>query len=341
MKEKVTVIGFMGAGKTCYMAGMYDNMSNGMKNFSLVEPDVDMDFYLQTLWEAISDGKNREWPVPNDDTKEFTFALCHICKKVMEFGWYDYPGGALLDPGYGLMDEINGQLAESSCLLLMINGESFGAEAADREDYIRKVSRNLKKNGDLKAIAKLSQLGLNQELPPMAIVITKSDLINDSWVPADLDDEQAAALINETLSSIITTNFQSVFGTGGTGQRLVMITAVTLGEGISEGADAEPVNIEQPIAYAVLTMLCGYVAKAKAAKQQNLKNQNAKNTWLGRIIHADEIAKLKAEAEEMDREIAKFSADAHRLLDLFEEDKCLYVNGEKTPLRDFFVNSLQ
>ena len=70
MKEKVTVIGFMGAGKTCYMAGMYDNMSNGMKNFSLVEPDVDMDFYLQTLWEAISDGENREWPVYIDGVEE-------------------------------------------------------------------------------------------------------------------------------------------------------------------------------------------------------------------------------------------------------------------------------
>ena len=336
MKEKIAVMGFMGAGKTCYMAGMYDFMCTGVKNFTLLEPDVDMDNYLHTLWEAYSDGKNRKEPDLTDSLSSYEFALLHNFKKIIDFEWYDYPGGALSDPKYGLIDEITGLLAEASCLLLMVNGEAFGAEAKDQEDYIRKVSRNLRKNGDLKAITKLSQIGLNQELPPMAIVITKSDLIDDSWIPEGLDGNEAAALMNETLSKIIYQNFEPVFGVGSDAQRLVMIAAVTLGEDISRGGDADPINIEQPIAYAVLTMLCGYIAKTKAAKQQNIKNLNAKDTFFNRLINSDQLAKLKADITQMEENIAKFSQDAHRLLDLFEADKCLYVNGVKTPMCDFF-----
>lgn len=75
--DKVTVIGFKASGKTCYLAGMYDTMSYGIKNFSLIEADSDQDYYLQTLWENISDGNKRNWPVPNDE-KEVIPLHCAI-----------------------------------------------------------------------------------------------------------------------------------------------------------------------------------------------------------------------------------------------------------------------
>lgn len=104
--EKITVIGFTSSGKTCYLAGMYDTMSYGVKNFSLIEQDSDQDRYLQKLWENISSAEGREWPVPNDDKRSYTFSLCHSFEPVMEFEWADYPGAALVDPGMGLLEDL-------------------------------------------------------------------------------------------------------------------------------------------------------------------------------------------------------------------------------------------
>lgn len=325
--DKVTVIGFKASGKTCYLAGMYDTMSYGIKNFSLIESDSDQDYYLQTLWENISDGNKRNWPVPNDEKRSYSFVLCHSFDKIIEFEWLDYPGGALVDPGYGLIDEIKNQLAQSSCLLLLVNGQSFAVEADSVSEYKKKVRQNLKRNGDLVAIQKLSQIGSEGvTLPPIAIIVSKSDLIKDQWI--------------DYIGEIIRENFEAVYGENGEDRRIVMVTAVTLGEDVENGGDADPENIEQPIAYAVLSMLCKYVEQARLIKSNNKQILEKKDTIWRRIINPKKLEELRNNIEVMDKVISKFSKDAIRLLELFEENKCLYVNGVKKPLRKYFQDYL-
>ena len=325
--DKVTVIGFKASGKTCYLAGMYDTMSYGIKNFSLIESDADQDYYLQTLWKNISDGDKRNWPALTDDKRSYSFALCHSFDKIIEFEWLDYPGAALLDPGYGLIDEIKNQLVQSSCLLLLVNGESFAVEADNVSEYKKKVRQNLKRNHDLVAIQKLSQIGRDGvTLPPIAIIVSKSDLIEDKWI--------------DYIGEIIRENFEAVYGENGEDRRIVMVTAVTLGEDIENGGDADPENIEQPIAYAVLSILCKYVEQARLIKNNNNQVLEKKDTIWGRIINPKKLEELRNNIDVMDRVISKFSRDAIRLLELFEDDKCLYVNGVKKPLRKYFQDSL-
>lgn len=332
--DKVTVIGFKSSGKTCYLAGMYDTMSYGVKNFSLIEKDSDQDFYLQTLWENISSGEGRNWPVPNDEKRAYSFALCHSFDKVMEFEWLDYPGGALVDPGYGLIDEIKSHLADSSCLLVLINGESFAYEgkpelkkkiqAGTKDEYCAIVKKNLKRNKDLVAVKKLSEIATeNKMLPPIALVVTKSDLIEDQWIGC--------------VGDIIHESFENIFGEGGEDNRWVMVTAVTLGEGIEDGEDADPENIEQPIAYAVLSMLCNYIERAKQIKDDQNQALEQNNTPFRRIINKKKLEELRRQKAKIETIIGKLSRDAIRLIDLFPEDKPIYINGAKQNLRNFFT----
>lgn len=343
--EKITVIGFTSSGKTCYLAGMYDAMSYGVKNFSLIEHDTEQDSYLQRLWEDISSSQGRQWPVPNDEKRTYSFRLCHSFEQVMDFEWLDYPGGALADSGYGLLDEIKNQLADSSCLLVLINGESFAYEGSFRdtnnrprisansaEEYQQIVKRNLKLNKDLIAVKKLSEIGVelkkrNQHLPPIALVVTKSDLIEERW--------------SNCVRPIIHESFESIFGKNTDSDRLVMVSAVTLGEGIAYGANADPVDIELPIAYAVLAMLCDYIQRAWVAKANDQQVLNKRDTFWGRIIRPDELEQLRKDITNMEQQISKFSKDAIRLLELFDDDAVIYVNGDQRKLRSFFEKKIR
>ena len=335
--DKITVIGFKNSGKTCYLAGMYDIMSNGIKNFSLVEKNADQDWYLQGLWENISDGANRSWPVPSDEKRTYSFSLCHSFDKVMEFEWLDYPGAALVDPGYGLVDEISNQLSESACLLVLVNGESFAFEgrpadqkrivADSADEYKQMVAKNLKKNRDLEAVRQLSKIGsAGIMLPPIAIVVTKCDLIDDDWAPY--------------VQEIIRENFEPIFGEGGEDDRIVMLAPITLGYDIATGADADPDGIEHPIAFAVLSILRRHIIIARILKSQSDDELRTKSTGLHRLFNASQIKKLREENAELEKIIGKLCRDAVRLLDLFEEEKPIYINGEKQNFRKYFRSEL-
>lgn len=304
----------------------------------MIERDSDQDFYLQTLWENISSGEGRNWPVPNNEKRTYSFALCHSFDKVMEFEWLDYPGGALVDSGYGLIDEIKSQLAESSCLLVLINGESFAYEgkpefkkkiqAVTREEYCETVKKNLKRNKDLIAVKKLSEIAKeNKMLPPIALVVTKSDLIEDQWI--------------NCVGDIIRDSFENIFGENGEDKRWVMVTAVTLGAGIENGEDADPEDIEQPIAYAVLSMLCGYIEKAKMIKGSNDQTMKDNSTPFKKLINRKKLEELRQESAKIEAVIGKLSRDAIRLMELFPEDKPIYINGMKHNLRNFFADFIR
>lgn len=333
--DKITVIGFTSSGKTTYLAGMYSRMTFGVESISLHEPDEDQHDYLTGLWRNILQG---EWPVPSDDKRFYKFNLRHCLLPVMDFEWLDYPGAALVDASYGLREEIRSQLAESSCLLLLINGESFAYQgnperkqritAANPQAYTRIVHNNLMINRDLDAIHQLTQISTTGTvLPPIAIVVTKCDLIEDQWIPY--------------VSQILTSSFAPVFGKGLTGQqRIVMLSAVTLGNDIEQGGFADPVDIELPIAFAVLSILRNRIMLRQLDQAKNQKEYQQKDTFLRNIFTPGMLERLKKENKKLGDEIEKMSRDAVHLLELFDPEKPIYINGEPMELRKFFLDAL-
>ena len=332
--DKVAVIGFTASGKTTYALGMYNKMSLGVGSFSLREKNEDQDYYLSTLWDNILDG---EWPHPSDNKSVYNFTLCHNFHPVIGFDWLDYPGAVVVDPSHECREDFRKQLSEASCLLVLINGESFAydgspkkmirIQATDPQEYKHIVHRNLERNKDLKAISALTSLGMDGVvLPPTAIVVTKSDLIEDQWV--------------SYVSEIIKDNFAPIFGKGSADERVVMLSAVTLGNNITAG-DVDPVDIEHPIAFAVLSILRRRIQLQRLLREEAQGKLNeAEAGWLHSIFHGDKITRLKKEIGETDASIQKMIKDAHFLLDLFPLEKPIYINDERQDLRSFFANEL-
>ena len=100
-----------------------------------------------------------------------------------------------------------------------------------------------------------------------------------------------------------------------------MLSAVTLGEGIEGSADARPEDMEQPIAYALLSILLQRIQNVKLAGSNmtgNLsENGNFWNRFSGYVISATS------------------------LLDIFEPGKIIYVNGVKQNLREYFLKLIR
>ena len=270
--DKVAVIGFTNSGKTSYLIGMYSKMREGMKNFSLSAIETETDFYLREMWKRIQSGKGREWPAPTSDNCTYNFTLQHSCGKIIDFELIEYKTSLLDDTYY--QHQIDG----SECLLVLVNGESFAftgnrksgnlkpVQAKNGEDYKRIVASNLKNNGDLMTIRRLHQMA--QEgivIPPVAIVITKRDLIPSEYI--------------QYISEIIQENFSPIFMEISKPHHLVMLSAVTLGEGIEDGADAYPEDIEHPIAYAMLSILCQRIKNVKLTMLNAQSNLSAKDTF--------------------------------------------------------------
>lgn len=326
--QKVTVIGFTGSGKTSYLAGMYNIMSYGLEGFTLSEADLSQDYYLQNMWENMIDPENRRWPAPSDQIMKYNFSLSYAFSEILEFEWLDYPGGLLTESAHSSKyEELKNQLKESSCLIIVINGESFYLNTQDKESYIKGVENNLKRKKDIEAIRKLAVISKeNGALPPIAIIVTKSDLI----------PEDKIGYVEE----IIKKNFNPLFIGDNAITREVSLILTTLGDDIQNGGELDAINIEQPIAYAVLNILAGYIKLAKAVRTTNEEALNTIQNSLGSFLHKSKIEEARKNIQQMESVIGKFSKDAICLMDRFPFDKKMYVNGISTNLHEHYRKKL-
>ncbi|MCL2659928.1 MAG: hypothetical protein FWD64_05350 [Acidobacteriaceae bacterium] len=333
--KKVTVIGSTGSGKTCYLAGMYSLMSVGVKNFNVVAVDDSQNFNLIRLWSGMDKGSNRTMPAPSDQKDPYTFNLSHCFIPICDFDWLDYAGAALLDPSMGLIDEINESIHSSSCLLVLVDGTFFNVNTTTPEEYRSAVLRNLKNPGLSAEISRLSSLASKGiHLPPIIIVITKSDLIPQERA-SQLED-----ILFEAFGSIF--GKDSNAGKGSNPDRVVMIVAVSLGVGFADGSDMDPRNFEQPIGYAVLAILCNHIAPLYIRAIHENQGEIKKHTnLLTKWWYSGEIAAANQNLAELKELADKISHDVFRLLDLFPEKKNVYVNGNRKDIHGYFRDVLR
>lgn len=348
--DKITVIGFTSSGKTSYLAGMYGTLSYGQKRFTLKEKSSEMDLYFQKLWDNIR--LKGEFPGPSDKKEAFTFSLLRNIEKIREFEWLDYPGRILVETGESL-NELGKQLSESVCLFLLVNGESFAfngnpedkipIQATTAQEYMNIVAQNLMNNHDLQAIKQLSALGSQGiDLPPIAIVLTKSDLIEDKWfdfpvVSLQDNSEKKEERVN-LVQDILHKEFISIFGApNNKNERIVMVTDISLGYNHQGRFIADPMNVELPIAFGVLSILRQDVIKNKQiiVQNQNRMNELQKN-WFSKWLYSDVLDKLREDSDNRAKYINEASVDIINILELFENDKPIYINDIPIKLKDFF-----
>ena len=327
-ETKITIIGTTGSGKTCYLAGMYNEMSGfGKDGFTLCARNPSDDKSLTQKWGLIED-KNK-WPPLTDNKETIEFKLAYKYKSILEFDWLDYPGGILEDRNDALYSDFISHAGESACLLLIVDGETFNCESSDEEGYKDKVVRNLRR----KLVHEVQELPRIADenggfMPPVGIVITKADLI-----PVDV----------KVVDDIIKRSFEgSPFFSSSTGGNdiITCIMPVTLGENVSNG-DVDPVNIEQPIAFAVLNVLRKYICiKQSSRNRTDRELTEITETWWGRTFRKGEIEEIRAELAIEDDFINTYGNDIIKLTGRFPNEKSIYINGVKKDLKEYFRSVL-
>lgn len=319
LENRVTVIGYTASGKTTYLTGMYTCMTLGIKHFSLYATNSNNDLYLEQLWSGICNG---DTPDPSDNVEKYSFHISHNRKPVTDFEWMDYPGGVLSQPDSQAFQELVANVKESDCLLLILDGDKlFNIEAADIEDYKDSVLRNISMDEGIRKEVKLfSYLSSNSiDLPPVGIVVTKCDLI----------PKQYQTVIQE----IITTQFDDIIEEK---DRVVLPMSVSLGGKIEPGFSPRPYNVEQPITFAVLAILLKYLNNAKSQKDANNVYIRNNSGLIKGFFNSGKVNKARQNSQVLMQAIDKWSDDAFKLIDLFSDEKQIYVDGKKRNLKEYY-----
>ncbi len=343
MENKVTVIGFTGSGKTTYLTGMYIRMSMGVKNFSLLCKDRNMDLYLENLWEKICEGSK---PDPNNRSECYDFHIAHNFKPVCDFKWLDYPGGILADPEHQDRDKLEESIKDSDCLLLIVDGELLadiqdsdankygtnieklltgnsdtGYEEDEEEDKISLIQNVLNSSRgireELKMFTQLSSEGFT--LPPIGIVLTKCDLLGKEY--------------QDAVRLAIRNSFPGLFDEP---DRIVLLMSVSLGYFTETGFEPRPFCVEQPIAFAVLTILLKYIAALKMEKDKNNKLISEHSGIISSLVNSGKVNKARENVKELGEAVDKWAKDAFGLIDLFSDKKTIYVGGIEKKLREYY-----
>lgn len=109
--------------------------------------------------------------------------------------------------------------------------------------------------------------------------------------------------------------------------RLVLQVAVSLGGPIEKGFEPDPYCVEQPIVFALLTILLNQLEKARVAIKA--REDYIKSHIFGRIVANNNIESLKMH-------MADTVYYCRELIDTFHVNKIIYSGGNEMNCRDYF-----
>jgi len=286
---KITMLGTTGAGKTCYMLGLYSLMQLGLQGFTLSTTDPDEDLRLSSLWENLveMEGADRWPPITVGEPHHYEFNFSYGMRRLISFDWLDYRGGAMQDVSSASdTQELTKRLRESNCIFLCISGEHLRTAATT--DAKRQIKA--RQAGVTRMNFFLDDLGAklsDRQRPfPIVIVITKYDQCFQRDKTELMDD------------------VQKMFGTLFMPNQdwLIMVCPVSLGKDLAEDSsfgEIDPKNVHLPLVFALYTKFREYVTTGEErvsqnqAKLEGLKNGN----WLRRLVNSGDADRTLAEVQ--------------------------------------------
>jgi GTPase SAR1 family protein len=343
MLNQITIVGVTGSGKTCFLAGMYKQMSVAKDGFVLSAVDREDTFTLKQYWKQVISNK----VLPTSSFFECEFKLTQYCTEIQNgrFLWTDYAGGVLTGSDEEEYGNLKAAISNSQCILLVIDGEDFNVDAddIDEAEYIDKVvdnfdNRNIEINTNdaLNALAEIiGENETNGNYIPIVVVVTKCDLIPKKLTENNFDIINRVFTQSNTFSALRGDSVQ-------TPNRAVMVSAVTLGLEYPE--KIRPLNFSEPIAFGILSSLRGYY---RALLEQidrnnlNLEKEEQKSDFIKFFSSKkrEEFRKAIMNATEASN---KALLECDKLLKLLpgKDDtpggKTLLVGGKNCTVKDFF-----
>ncbi len=282
---KITMLGISGAGKTCYMLGLYATMQLGLQGFTLSTTDLDEDLRLTSLWERMVDteGKDR-WPPPTgEEPYQYEFDFSYGIKRLIGFDWLDYRGGAMQDISTKAdVQTLLNRLRESNCVFLCVSGE-FLTEEASSDSQLRPIARQAGVDRMNKYLAFLSNNLSDHQRPfPLVIVITKYDKCKHRTQ----DKSSREKLIDE---------IKKMFGPLFMPNKdwLIMLCPVSLGKELEANTNTgkiNPKNLHLPLVFALYAKFREYVMteQERVNEAQNRLDTLRNGNWFQRLFSGDE-----------------------------------------------------
>lgn len=227
-----TALGMSGAGKTCYILGMYYDMVIGHNGLTLVTTG-DKARMLEDWMDNLEDNVGMDrFPSGTSQANmtNYQFTMNYANKPLLAVNWLDYPGGALHERENSIdaFEQLNTSIQKSAALYIFLDGDNFCYETPEK--ILRKARREAQRINDY--IAKVAEAN-EGNLPPIVFVITKSD----KYV-------KYISSTNE-VENIIRKLFNSLFVEG----REAYIVPVSLGNNIADdnySGDADPISVHIP-----------------------------------------------------------------------------------------------
>lgn len=336
---QITILGMSGAGKTCYLLGLYYKMGSGMRGYTITT-DEDTDVQLRDRYTKMCDqelGKER-FPAGTDNISRYEFNLQYGYRTIMSFDWVDYPGGMLDRKNEGNLDEyenVKKAINNSSSLFICVDGSLLIGDDIDE-----KIDRVKDECSSVINTFFSEYFQSNNALPPTAIVVTKYDLCKE-----DTDEEELCEIIEEAFSPFFVKDNR---------ERFVTIIPVSIGSNIMAddySGKLKPLNIHLPIFmgiwFALSKKIQNYGSDIEKQEQKNsasiskLRNMKAKeeNKWIFKSnSEVRRLARAIQEAEkngtkqtkEMNDLLNAMTNNSEKLVKELEKIPYVYINGERS-----------
>lgn len=247
MDTKLTILGETGSGKTCYLLGMYYEMSAGRDGYSIIAPNRDESRLLVAKFRNLKDASlgRKRFPEPTDTVQKYNFELQHAFNTILPFEWIDYPGGWLdVSKSAGNeLREVENSIYNSTALFICIDGDNLrGKNTAEKIELVRdKSSRHISQYlGQM-----LSKNG-GKNFPPIAIIVTKYDLCN-----RDTNQDEIREILEKSFSPLFQRN-----------DTFIVIVPVSLGSDLQDDDSRgkfQPINLHLPIYMGIWFALKKYI----------------------------------------------------------------------------------
>jgi hypothetical protein len=290
----IVMLGHSGAGKTTYMALMYEQLNRGLAGFRVsAERNADH----QRLLRQAGDIRRRRYPPPSDQRAVYDLLLRHEGSDVVEFRWRDYRGGALTErTASGQTTELIEDLASADGIVAFLDAKELyaGSRAALRQ--ARSIS-----------VLLTTALEKRKAITPLVLALTKADLL-----PAGAD-----------LTQPLTTAFGSLVSA-------VMAARHVAGTALTVACGPEPHSVEIPVLwclhYGILARANAHASKVEAAAQAadmadryDTVGDRLVSWWRGEPSWRDIGVRNRLAAQEEARKLQPLVAPARGLEDLLQD----------------------
>jgi hypothetical protein len=308
---KIIMLGTTGAGKTCYMLGMYSVMQIGFRGFTVTAKDLDEDLELTDKWEALVNGQGEDrWPAGNDQPHTYSFNFNYGMRPMIDFEWLDYRGGAMSDKAtQNDVQILRNYLKESSCVFLCISGEYLTEEtnltATAAKTKVRAMNYHM--------VELIKTINPSNNKPfPVVIIITKFDKCKH------ISKDKIYDSIKELFHSLFIANSGC----------LVTICPVSI---FNEQQEIRAVNVHYPLFFAIYAKLREYYLQQKEVldgkKSTSVRSTNWLNIFGSNQNTSSAPEDLTKELEEIQKKLSLLSQELKKVE--------VYLSGEE--IKDYVV----